>query len=556
MNNLFIAVLMYLMTCFQDDDENGKVKLSSIGAFICALSLCNQHTMVLYVGIVGVWVLFELWSKKLLSVKLLVKVMLSFLLGLTPYIYLPLSAYFSRGRWTWGDQRTLEGFLRHILRQEYGTFNLGKDYTGAGLYSGLSAYGSHCMEEFTGFGMLLLIIGLFYIFKRSFHSYTRCLTVMLMMVTVYLLFFTWRANLDVNTPLLLGVVERFWMQSDCIVVLFICLGYSSFFRFLQRFISHIDLKSIEIVVALTLAGYHMQYNFSLCNQRNNTVVHEFGARLLENMPQNALVLAKGDLPSNSLRYLYLCENMRPDVKIFDQEVLTYDWSVPMMREAYPGIVFPGHHMFSSTGRLKDGTQVFNFETFLEANIGSPIVACIGVQDHDDSWQKSYTTFPYGPCKLLFKPGVLNVDGWIKSAQNISAGWKYPFNGFEATSWEHVATDEMWQAQISIAFALYDHALRAQSNEEKSHIMIRSYELYSNAISQHPVEEIPTYWHKNYALVCQHLLSLQHSLSNTELLDKVIFHFETFIKQDPIDENYDAIVQAVKQLKAQRENIGR
>ena len=31
-------------------------------------------------------------------------------------------------------------------------------------------------------------------------------------------------------------------------------------------------------------------------------MHEFGARLLENMPQNALVLAKGDLPSNTLRY--------------------------------------------------------------------------------------------------------------------------------------------------------------------------------------------------------------------------------------------------------------
>ena len=60
---------------------------------------------------------------------------------------------------------------------------------------------------------------------------------------------------------------------------------------------------------------------------------------------------------------------------------------------------------------------------------SPIIACIGVQDHDDSWQKSYTTFPYGPCQILVKTNkAFNVDYWIKSAQNISAGWKYPFNG--------------------------------------------------------------------------------------------------------------------------------
>ncbi|CAM9250691.1 unnamed protein product, partial [Heterosigma akashiwo] len=28
---------------------------------------------------------------------------------------------------SWGDQRTLEGFLRHFLRQEYGTFQLASD---------------------------------------------------------------------------------------------------------------------------------------------------------------------------------------------------------------------------------------------------------------------------------------------------------------------------------------------------------------------------------------------------------------------------------------------
>ena len=79
------------------------------------------------------------------------------------------------------------------------------------------------------------------------------------------------------------------------------------------------------------------------------------------------------------------------------------------------------------------------------------------------------------------------------------------------------------------------------------------QLYSSAISEHPIEEIPTYWHKNYALVCQRLLSLQHDQSVPELLDKAISHYERFIKLDPADEDYDAIVKAIKQLKAQRKN---
>ena len=35
-------------------------QLSAVGAFICGLSLCNQHTMVVYVFLAGSWVLYEL----------------------------------------------------------------------------------------------------------------------------------------------------------------------------------------------------------------------------------------------------------------------------------------------------------------------------------------------------------------------------------------------------------------------------------------------------------------------------------------------------------------
>ncbi len=45
------------------------------------------------------------------------------LLGLSPYLFQPWSA--SRAPiGSWGDQRTLAGFLKHLLRQEYGTFRL------------------------------------------------------------------------------------------------------------------------------------------------------------------------------------------------------------------------------------------------------------------------------------------------------------------------------------------------------------------------------------------------------------------------------------------------
>lgn len=54
----------------------------------------------------------------------LLKLTFMFTVGLLPYIYLPLSAYYNQARWTWGDQRTISGVYKHLLRTEYGTFDL------------------------------------------------------------------------------------------------------------------------------------------------------------------------------------------------------------------------------------------------------------------------------------------------------------------------------------------------------------------------------------------------------------------------------------------------
>jgi len=49
------------------------------------------------------------------------------LLGLCPYLYLPIRSY-QKPIDTWGDQRTIQGFLTHVLRKEYGTFKLASEW--------------------------------------------------------------------------------------------------------------------------------------------------------------------------------------------------------------------------------------------------------------------------------------------------------------------------------------------------------------------------------------------------------------------------------------------
>jgi len=61
-------------------------------------------------------------------VRILLKGALFGVVGLLPYLYLPLSSYLNVARWTWGDQTSISGFLTHLFRREYGTFDLVSDF--------------------------------------------------------------------------------------------------------------------------------------------------------------------------------------------------------------------------------------------------------------------------------------------------------------------------------------------------------------------------------------------------------------------------------------------
>lgn len=549
LNNLFVALLMFVALKFEDAENQSQIKMSFVGSFVCGLSLCNQHTMVVYVFCLAIWVLYTLHKNQILSFSVLVKIGLSFFTGLLPYFYLPLSSWFLRSRWTWGDQRSFSGLLTHLLRREYGTFDLGKGETGQGLMFGLRAYLDHILSDFTVVICVLFLLGLAVIVNRHLKTTERSLTVFFTMMTVYLLFFSWRANLDLNNPLYLGVVERFWMQSDMVLVTIAAVTYSDIMSFfLQIKMTFINYTRPDLLVAILVSVFQLQRHYNLSDQSGNLVIREMGVDILNTMPKNAIILTKGDLPSNTFRYLHLCEKLRPDIQIFDQEILTYDWSVSMLGWTMPGITFPGDMFHLTNGRRRDGRISFTFERFLDVNYDkAPIFACIGIQDHENSWQNGYTTVPYGVCSQFVKKGThVDFASHIISVRNIAQNWTHPPGGFPETSWERVATDEMWNAKISMAYFLYDRSQASDHEQESRQALLMSYQLYTHAIETNP--GYPAYWHKNYALACEKMLHIPSNYDKQELTRNVVQHFEKFLKREPNDPDKKPILQVIETFK--------
>uniref|UniRef100_UPI00398F7EFD protein O-mannosyl-transferase TMEM260 isoform X1 n=1 Tax=Pristiophorus japonicus TaxID=55135 RepID=UPI00398F7EFD len=527
LNNFFVGLLMVLTVRFSAaPTARERSKLSLQGAFCCGLSLCNQHTVVLYLMYIVPWVLFRLHREKELSVRAVLWLGLCFGAGVLPYLYLPISSYLNRARWSWGDQTSLRGFITHLLREEYGTFNLAKSESGSGLL-------------------------------QVWRSSPQCSVVWLftVMLCSYSLFFSWRANLDISKPLFVGVVERFWLQSNLVVCVLSGCGLASLCSMLQRIMGNNALWHwAERLSAFLLIAFQIHLNYRICDQSSNDVVDKFARNLLGSMPPNAMILVRGDLPGNSLRYLHYCEGRRPDLSLVDQEMMTYDWYLPKLAKHLPRVRFPGNRWKPDNGEGHAGTVTFNLHWLLRENRDKEIFVCIGLHEGDPSWKHSYSLWPWGVCeKLVPSNNLFSPESWIQLTRNMY-NWTEEYGRFDQVSWEAVANEEMWQARMKTPFFLFELAERpAQAESIKVQLYTSVYQLYQELVTtkKHPVN-----WHKNYAIVCERMLRLQAStgVDPELLLSETIKHFSLYVTKAPDDPQRSAIIQIIRHLKGERERV--
>ncbi|XP_004370947.1 protein O-mannosyl-transferase TMEM260 [Trichechus manatus latirostris] len=555
LNNLFVGLLMALTVHFEEAaTAKERSKIAKIGAFCCGLSLCNQHTIVLYVLCIIPWILFRLLKRKELSLGSLLKLSLYFSVGLLPYLYLPISSYLNQARWTWGDQTTLLGFLTHFLREEYGTFSLAKSEIGSSMSEILHSQVTNMRTELS-FNIQVLAVWANICLARKDRPNPSLVWLFTGMFCVYSLFFAWRANLDISKPLFMGVVERFWMQSNAVVAVLAGVGLSALVSESNRVLNNgIGLQGLEWLSAMILVTYQIYSNYRICDQRTNYVIDKFAKNLLASMPRDAIILLRGDLPGNSLRYMHYCEGLRPDISLVDQEMMTYEWYLPKMAKHLPGVNFPGDRWNPVEGILPSGMVTFNLYHFLEINKQKETFVCIGIHEGDPTWKKNYSLWPWGSCdKLVPSEIVFNPDKWIKLTRNIY-NWTEEYGRFDPSSWESVANEEMWQARMKTAFFIFNLAETANvPSNVKTQLYTHAYNLYKEIVylqKEHPVN-----WHKNYAIACERMLGLRERDTDPEvLLSETIRHFHLYTQKARNDPQLADILVALKHLRKELRSL--
>ncbi|KAM8834094.1 protein O-mannosyl-transferase TMEM260 [Synchiropus picturatus] len=547
LNNLFVALLLHLTSVFHCAENAAQRRKTSLwGALFCGLGLSNQHTLVLYELVIIPWVLYRLYCHRELTFRAIFSLGVCFLLGFMPYIYLPISSYWNTARWSWGDQTSLSGLLTHLLRSEYGTFSLAKSESAVNVTTMLKAQLDHCLADLSLPALALAASGLLLSsWDRKCCAVSRLLTLMLLLYSV---FFSWRANLDVSRPLLLGVVERFWLQSDAVLCLLVGLGLSLSVTVLERRFGGGRLwKAVGWILTAALLGRTVLNNHRECDQSTNAVVEKFGREVLGSIPPDSIVLTRGDLPGNSLRYLHYCLDLRPDVRLVDQEMMTYSWYISKLGHHHRGVRFPGRVWDPADSGERGG---FSLQQFLSHNSERNVLACIGLPDGDSSWQSTFSRWPLGVCDFLVPlQKQFDPNKWAIRTRHLY-NWSEPHNSFPPVSWERVANEEMWQARMKTAFFLFDLAEMIQG-DGRAGLYELSYMLYKEIVDKE--SDYPPNWDKNLALACERLLrSGPRSHSPDSLLTCAAEHFSLYLKKEPKDPQAPAIESAISHLLKERD----
>jgi hypothetical protein len=121
MNTMFSALIAFLTVVFS---RTRSIYIAVLGSFICGLALCNQHTIVLYEIPLILSILFLIRNLLYKRPAILLYLSLAFLIGILPYIYLPLAAIYNPQPGSWGHVATFSGLIHHLLRRDYGTFQV------------------------------------------------------------------------------------------------------------------------------------------------------------------------------------------------------------------------------------------------------------------------------------------------------------------------------------------------------------------------------------------------------------------------------------------------
>jgi tetratricopeptide (TPR) repeat protein len=480
-NVLIVLIILVLLNWRQKTSEKSKDGTTTVSVFrnlssslftvffLLGLSLSNHQSGLLILP--GIIYLIIKTDRSLLSrAKTYASCFLALLLGLLPYIYLPLAASHAP-LLNWGNPSTLTNFMRVLLRADYGTFLLsplqhGKTVT---IIQILTSGYNFFKELFDGSSVFILILFLTGLF--SFKSKAKTILIFfLLSIAFSTITFITSAGVQAQEPVWGELIKKFYVLPYIFIFCITGAGTLNLVFMLYTENHKVDkllltiIRPVSLVLLCLLVFLIYSKQLSKADQSKNTLVYDFGTNILNSLEPHTLFLSYGENNNFPLFYLLWVEKRRPDVILIDQAGLSYTWYVDELKALYPKIKFP----FSAADYSQKDPPL---NKFILKNMDTYPIYFESMYDHRTI--ESFTIEPFGLARKIL-PAKSQLDYSSLFSKNETLFASYAKNGLSlyvhpAYSYEGVLLDHWVRAYQALGDLYYqqDEFDKAEATYKKA-----------------------------------------------------------------------------------------
>jgi hypothetical protein len=420
--------------------------------FASGLAMTNHQT---YVFVGAPLILRSLWvARRELGAKGAAMTVGFGVLGLLPYLYLPLASA-SNAAVSWGTLSTLDGFLDHVLRRNYGTFSMGRASSGGAFTEEgtflptLWLMLGHAFPRFVWLGPVLAFVGIVQALKDKKQRASAW--VLLAALSFYVLGFATLSNLSASRGLYVTVLLRFAIQSDLMLAIAAGLGAGTLLAWLrQRWAFPARHPRVALAVAGAVFAISAAANASQCNQRENRVFADFVTTAFASLPPGAIVITMGDHLTGSVFYFREVEKLRPDVIHLDRELLGTSWYGERKRHLHPDLALPEGGY---------GPSGWSIKKLLDANPNRPAVVIDRLEAWDQSWKDGYKLATNGLVHPLVRSAEfptfaewLARDRTALGSYDVMPALRSPEGSWEYALGKLALTSQSGRAHLALVFS--------------------------------------------------------------------------------------------------------
>lgn len=311
LNNFFVFLLIYLAIRYSE--VKTKKSLYTL-VFFTGLSLTNHLTIVLIFPALLLITFSQLKNAVSKEKSVIVPVILTGLLGLTPYLYIVASSL-AHPAIDWANIDSVRSFISFVLRERYGTFKAGYfDDPGVGDRLLIAyQYSLTLLSQLTiPVIFLCTISSIIYLIKRNRVGISFLLAFILS-GPLFLLY----AGFPLDNTFKLGIVERFMSMSSVIFLLLLPLGLQSFGTTLGRYFSRPIYTSLFIGIFLLIPLQLFIFNFPKTNLSDVWLGDRLGENYLKILPKNSILLLASDTSLFDTLYIRHARGIRKDVTVIN-----------------------------------------------------------------------------------------------------------------------------------------------------------------------------------------------------------------------------------------------